>query len=314
MENNQLWRTGLLLGALYIAGITFTAFVPYLALVTMFLLPVPVMFFVYKHERKPILVYILLTSLLSIVIGSIGVIPIVAITMIAGYIIGTSLKQKWPYLTTFMAVSMSFLVSFVLSYALISVVANINVFQELITAVEQSVEDSMATFENLDEETRQGLEEQVEQIPQVIQTLIPSALALTSAVAGFLMILIAFVFGKRKGLPVPKAPSLASISLPRSIIWYYLIVLLLLLFGPVESGTYLDTALANLQFMLRVLLFVQGITFLFFLAQWKKWPKALPILISFFTVIFFPLVQIVVFFGIMDLGLQLRQRLTAQKK
>lgn len=314
MENNQLWRTGLLLGALYIAGIIFTAFVPFLALVTMFLLPVPVMFFVYKHERKPILVYILLTSLLSIVIGSIGVFPIVAITMVAGYILGTSLKQKWPYMTTFIAVSMSFLVSFVLSYALISVVTNINVFQELVSTVEQSVEDSMATFENLDEETKQSLQEQVEQIPQVIQTLIPSALALTSAVAGFLIVLIANVFGKRKKLPVQKAPSLASISLPRSIIWYYLIVLLLLLFGPVEAGTYLDTALANLQFMLRVLLFVQGVTFLFFFAQWKKWPKALPILISIFTVIFFPLVQIVVFFGIMDLGLQLRQRLTAQKK
>ncbi|WP_150272656.1 DUF2232 domain-containing protein [Paenibacillus tepidiphilus] len=109
---------------------------------------------------------------------------------------------------------------------------------------------------------------------------------------------------------VPKLKPAREWRLPRSLIWYYLIgVVITLLFGGLESG-FMSMITANLLPLLRIVFKIQAIGFLFFLVYERKWSKAVALLLS-IPVILFPGLWII---GVIDLAMPLRQLVTKSKR
>lgn len=113
------------------------------------------------------------------------------------------------------------------------------------------------------------------------------------------------------GFAVPSFPPLRDWRLPRSLIWYYLITVLLMLFGgPALMDGFIGTILLNLSPMLNFLFMIQAASFFFFLAYHKKWNPAIPVLLI-VAMLFIPPLKIA---GILDIAAPLREMITRSRR
>lgn len=109
--------------------------------------------------------------------------------------------------------------------------------------------------------------------------------------------------------PVPRMKRMKDWRLPRSLVWYYLLVLILRLMIPFEPGSTVSVILLNAMPLLTYALAIQGIGFLFFLADAKGWNRALPITAIVAAVLLAPVVPMIAWLGVMDLAFPFRERL-----
>lgn len=109
--------------------------------------------------------------------------------------------------------------------------------------------------------------------------------------------------------PVSRMRPMKDWRLPRSLIWYYLVILLLDLVIPFEAGSLPSVLLLNAMPLITYAMAVQGIGFLFFLADAKGWNRALPIAAIVAVILIAPVVQLVAWLGVVDLAFPLRDRL-----
>ena len=112
---------------------------------------------------------------------------------------------------------------------------------------------------------------------------------------------------KKYGVPARSFPPVRQWMLPKSLVFYYLIALLLDLFVPKSFDSVLTTILLNGIPVLTVAFIVQAIGFLLFLSHTKRrWATALPV-IGIVAAPFMP--SIVSLLGVMDVAFPLRQRI-----
>lgn len=113
--------------------------------------------------------------------------------------------------------------------------------------------------------------------------------------------------------PIPKLKPMKEWRLPRSLLWYFLILLIIDLFTAAQPGTTLHVVLANAVPLLTFAMALQGIGFLFYLADVKRWNRVLPISVIVGCILFMPLVQLVAWVGILDMAFPLRERLKSNE-
>jgi uncharacterized protein YybS (DUF2232 family) len=102
--------------------------------------------------------------------------------------------------------------------------------------------------------------------------------------------------------------SFRNLVLPKSLLWYYLIALgMMLLFHP-QEGTYLYSVLINARYILETFIMLQGLALLFFIFHQKSVAKGLAVLVVILTFMI-PIVRyIIMLLGITDLGFDFRKR------
>lgn len=106
--------------------------------------------------------------------------------------------------------------------------------------------------------------------------------------------------------PVPKLKPMKEWMLPKSLVWYYLIVLVLELFVRMDTGAVISVILLNSVPLLTYAFALQGIGFLFFVVDAKGWNRALPII----CIVLLPLIaQLLAWVGVLDAAFPLRKRM-----
>lgn len=108
------------------------------------------------------------------------------------------------------------------------------------------------------------------------------------------------------GFEAPALPQAKTWRLPRSLVFYYLIAIIASYVIPEDGGGYWQVVVANLLPLLQFAFIVQAIGFFFFLANAKKWPNAVAVLLSVPLFLFPPLHLI----GLLDAAYPLRQYFT----
>ncbi len=104
-------------------------------------------------------------------------------------------------------------------------------------------------------------------------------------------------------IQAPALPQAKTWRVPRSLVFYYLIAIIASLFISAEEGGYWSVVVSNLVPILRFVFTVQAVGFFFFLADAKKWPRAVPILIAIPVLMFSPFYLI----GLIDVAFPLRK-------
>jgi uncharacterized protein YybS (DUF2232 family) len=105
------------------------------------------------------------------------------------------------------------------------------------------------------------------------------------------------------GIQAPALPQAKTWRVPKSLVLYYLIAMVASFFLTEESSGYWSIVISNLVPILRFAFTIQAIGFFFFLADAKKWPKVVPVLIAIPVVLFPPLYLI----GLLDVAFPLRR-------
>nr|MDH3162150.1 YybS family protein [Bacillus licheniformis] len=180
----------------------------------------------------------------------------------------------------------------------------------LIETANQAYNETFKTFESSikqfgnDKEVAKQIELLNEQFKQA-QYLYPTAIVIFSGITAFLNHLLAKPV-LRRIIQIPSLKPFRDMRLPQSIIWIYLLTILLSL-APVEEGSVYYSVLLNASLIMGFVLVIQGFSFVFYFCHAKKLPTVLPVL---FLIIglFSPLLYLVRILGIIDIGFNLRER------
>ncbi|MDA1591702.1 MULTISPECIES: YybS family protein [unclassified Bacillus cereus group] len=309
MRNTKFITEGAALLAIYAMLLLISMYVPILGTVVTFALPLPFILLTIRYKISN--AFVIFTAALFITVIVSQPMNLVKTTMfgLIGIVLGHMYKKQKKPVGILMAGTLAYLIGIMLIY-----VASIKFFNiDLMKQMQNMFNESMAQSEKI--VTAAGMpisKEQKElfaQFNDVLQTLFPSLLVMVSVCFSWITVMISgSVLRKLKHDVIPW-PKFKDIQLPKSIVWYYVVFILLSTFIKVEPTSYLHMVFSNLYVIFALLLVLQGLTFIAFLAHSKGFTKGVPI-ISFIACMFIPMLfPLVTILGIIDLGISLRSKI-----
>ncbi|MEO4022284.1 YybS family protein [Bacillus paranthracis] len=309
MKNTKFITEGAALLAIYAMLLLISMYVPILGAVVTFALPLPFILLTIRYKLSS--AFVIFTAALFITVIVSQPMNLVKTTMfgLIGIVLGYMYKKQKKPVEILMAGTLAYLIGIMLIY-----VASIKFFNiDLMKQMQNMFNESMTQSEKI--VTAAGMpisKEQKElfaQFNDVLQTLFPSLLVMVSVCFSWITVMISSsVLRKLKHGVIPW-PKFKDIQLPKSIVWYYVIFILLSTFIKVEPTSYLHMVFSNLYVIFALLLVLQGLAFIAFLAHSKGFTKGVPI-ISFIACMFIPMLfPLVTILGIIDLGISLRSKI-----
>jgi uncharacterized protein YybS (DUF2232 family) len=112
---------------------------------------------------------------------------------------------------------------------------------------------------------------------------------------------------KKTEAPLPSLPPMHEWRMPKSMVWYFFIVLAIGLIITDKSDLYFQMVVINLLPLFVVIFVAQAIGLLYAFVQYKKWSRVIPILVMVLCLLP-PVLYLVCFLGILDIVMPLRQR------
>ncbi|MBR7554497.1 YybS family protein [Allobacillus sp. GCM10007491] len=312
MNQSNIVKDGAINGLVFLLLMLITIFFPIINFITVFLLPVPFVLMTRKYGWKAGAILFVIVGIISAFLLTYISVPLVLLVAIGGIAIGASIRAESSPYETWAAGAAGFAVGFGLLFLVTQFVFQVN----WMDAINQGIEDSFSTSEefiqtmqiNFDEETLELAREQAKSLV----SLIPTFMMIISIVMALLAQWVSYRWINRKEDTSYRFPKFRYLTFPTSLIWYYLVAIVLTWMNTDPSDT-LYLAGVNLYAMIGLLLVVQGISFIVFYVHHKKWPKFIPFAIVAGLVLFpFLLLYPLRILGIIDLGFQLRSRLSNQ--
>ena len=311
-KGKKIAEGGMLL-ALYSILLFITINIPFLGMITFFLLPIPFVLVMIKETISWSIGFLAVASVLGIIIGTILSLPTVLLTGVLGIVIGYHVKHNKSTIQMFISSVLAFLVGSLLILIATNIILDINVVDETLTMVEESMETSFDMMDMLGQNVTDDVKQQMRDSIEMIPMLIPSMLVISAMVMAYIFILASQPFIKRFSDKVVKWPLFRELRLPKSILWYYLITLVATFFVNTDDHSYVNMAILNLMFILQLFILLQGFSLVFYISYVKGWVKFVPILITIVSLLNPIFLTIVRILGIIDLGFPFREAITKSK-
>ncbi|MBD8005601.1 YybS family protein [Bacillus norwichensis] len=309
MKNTRMLTEGALMLAIFTVLLLFSAYVPMAMLATQFFLILPFLFYSSKYPLKNSLVLLIGAMFMSMLAGTVLAIPFTILYGTTGIMMGYCIRTGKTKMVTYMASNLVFLGNVVLFYVLAAQLFGMNFFDKMIQIFLRSSDQYADMMRALGQTPDPNLQKQVQDMIGLMKTLAPSLLVSSAFLYVILFIVINFPIIKRFGIDVPKFPPFRTVKFPKSILWYYLITLMVSLFIKPAEGTFLHMTVVNAAYILQILMMIQGLAFIYYYSHVKKWSKAIPVTATVMTFLLPTFFSIIRLLGIIDLGFDLRQRL-----
>ncbi|WP_347940957.1 YybS family protein [Peribacillus simplex] len=314
MNSGRRIAEGGALLALYCILLFITIQIPLLGIFTTFFLPIPFILVTIKQKLSWSLGYLFVASLLSILIGTILSVPLTLLMGATGIAIGYFLKKDKPMAPMFISAVLVFLGGILLIYAASVLITDVNYIEESMNMAEGSLENTIGIMDSFGQAPTEQVKKRLYESLDMMNTLMPSLFVLMSVIMVLLIFFAAHPIVKRFSDKALKWPHFRDLRLPKSLLWYYLITMLLALFVNTDKNSFVYMAITNLFFILQFFILIQGYSLIFYIAHVKSWVKAIPVLIVVFSLLLpIPIITTAVrFLGIIDLGFPFRE--TIKKK
>ncbi len=243
------------------------------------------------------------------IVGSLAAINVPILFGSVGIVLGHLYRKKSGMFAVLLGATLTYLVNFVLIYVMSIILLDIN----LATQLKESLEESIRLTEEVGGMLGGDVEKTVEQLREllsIVPYILPALIVILSVFFAFITMVVSNLFLKRFKIEIPDWKPFRYWSFPKSIIWYYLAVILLFFTDP-EQGSALYIITMNLYLVLEIVLVIQGLAFIYFYFWKKNKGKTIPVLITislFIIPVGFYVIRIL---GIIDLGFDLRNRIKA---
>lgn len=300
-QTKQLTLSAMII-ALFSILLAVSFYVPVLNLITILFLAVPIAWYSAKFSRSASIYVVVLCLGISYFIGGFIAIPFALFHILLGFVIGDTIRLKRSKLYMLMAAAIVLVISVVVEYVILVLLFNFNAVKEMM-AYTQDQYDQMGAFLERYNTLPKNYDQTIVDALFMFETVMPTLLIIGIFSFVFVIINIHLPVLRKLGLAVPKFPSIRHMRLPRTILWYYMIVMIVTLFIDLTKGTYAFMVFANATMMLRALLTLQGISLIHFYMHEKGWPKWVAIVATFLA---FPLQSLTVLLGVFDLGFNIR--------
>jgi uncharacterized protein YybS (DUF2232 family) len=300
---------GAILLATFIVLLLITIYMPLIGAFLNLALPIPFILFAAKNDWKGTIVFVIASLLISFITGAILTFPLVISYALTGAAMGYLIQKNKSRTTILMVCSLIFLINIVALYAVTVAFFHFNYIDVLLKTMRDSLSQSSNLMKSLGQQ-QQGQQtiKKFQQAMAVFKRIVPSLFVLMSLSYVFVIQLVSLPVLKRFGINVGNWKPFREISLPKSLIWYYLIVMAAGMVVHPQAGSYWSDALLNLTYILQMLMLFQGLTFIYFYFYQRNAAKSIPVIV---TVVMFLIPQLlfaVGILGIIDLGFGLRKR------
>lgn len=308
-EANKITE-GALLTAIYIVLLLIMIFVPFIFIIGLVVLPIPFIIYAQRYDYRPALVMFFVASAMTMLFATFVSLPITLLAGIGGIVIGTAIHRgRKPY-EVWARGTIGFIVATVIIILFLQFALDINIYQQTEQLVEESLEmtqSMMQTF-NFDVEQMEEfslVEEQMRTFPD----LLPAAIAIFGIMLALGSIWFSFKVVNRVENKQLAFPPFKEFTLPKGIVWIYIIALFATIFMTDTEATIYIAAL-NASMLIIALFIIQGFSFIFFYAGVKKWHRAIPIVIIVVSFLI-PFISMIIirFIGIIDLLFDLKEKL-----
>lgn len=305
MPNNKTkgLAQGAMMIALFVVFIAVALYVPLVSIVATLFAPLPLAWYSANFDRNQSILVAILACILTFFIGGLLILPFSLIFASIGVVIGINIKLKKSKIFILMSTGLTVLLTFAIDYLITLKLFEIDFINESMQMFRTSYEQSLKLAQNV---TGQSplTGENLELLFDTLEITLPAAITLSAFALAFIIISINLPVLKRLGITVPKFNAIKDLKMPKSILWYYLIVLSINLFVQPEIGSTLNVICLNLSMILWVLLTIQGLSFiLYFLDKKIKLTNPIKVLVILLTI---PLYNLVILVGIVDLGFNIR--------
>ncbi|MBM7653810.1 YybS family protein [Neobacillus cucumis] len=309
MKNVRSLTEGAILLAAFAVFLLITIYIPPLSVISVFFLPLPFIMYSAKYSLKNIAVFFIAAIIISFITSSLQGLGLMALFGAAGAVMGYMTQKTKSRSAILMGGTLIFIAGLVISYVVLVTFMNINFIQEFKTMMDQSMQQSQDMLKVIgNKEQMKLLQEQNANLIKNIQELAPAYLITVAVVYALITQWICFPIVKRFGIGVPSWGKFRNLSLPKSLLWFYLAALGgYLLFRP-EEGTYLYLVIVNARFILELLLLLQGLACLLYILHQRSIGKGVAVFVVILSFIL-PIVHYIIsVLGIADLGFDFRKR------
>nr|WP_249316560.1 YybS family protein [Bacillus sp. FJAT-50079] len=301
---------GAMMLAIFTVLLWISIYVPVIMIIVQLILILPFLLYSSKYPLKSAILLLIGSIMISFLVGPwIATVPFTVLFGTTGMMAGYGVRTGKSKIIIYISSSIVFLFNLVLGFAIASKFFQIHFLDELTQMLRSSTSQYIEALEKLGQAPPANLQEQMNEMISMIGSMAPSLLIGTAFFTVWLILVINLPIVKRLGVDVPKFEPFRKLRFPKSVLWYYLIALILTLVMNPEEGTYLYMVLINGAFILQTLLVIQGLSFIFFFAYEKKWPMIVPIIAVVLTFIMPIFLSIVRMLGIIEIGFDLRQRM-----
>lgn len=309
MKNVRKLTEGAILLAAFTVLLLITIYIPIIGSFLNMLLPLPFMLFSAKNSVKNIAAFFLAAIILSFIAGSFLGLGFMLLYGVIGVVIGFMLQKNKSRTTILISSSLIFMAGLVIYYVVSVAFLQVNIIHELKVALNEGVINSQDMLKSMGKEDQiELLNKQNANLIKMIETLVPYFLIMFSIMATFIIQWVNFPILKRFGVKVEPWGSFRNLSLPRSLLWYYLIAIgVNILFHP-EEGTYLYSVVINARYIVEMFLLIQGFAFIFYIFHQKSISKGYTFLLVILAFMISIIHYIILLLGIMDLGFDYRKR------
>ncbi|MGG3469152.1 DUF2232 domain-containing protein [Neobacillus pocheonensis] len=285
MRNVRKLTEGAILLAAFTVLLILTIYVPFLNSILIFVLPLPFLMFSAKSTMKNIAAFFLAALFISYIAGSFMGLGLMLLFGATGVVIGYSLQVNKSRTAILISSTLTFMAGLVVFYVILNAFLKIDIMDKFNVAFKMSSKDR-----------------------KMLDTLVPYFLVMCSIIYTYIIQWVCLPIAKKFGVKVQPWESFRNLSLPRSLLWYYLISIGLNLVMHPKEGTYVYTALINLRYILEMFLFFQGLAFLVYILQQRSVAKGLVVLAAILTFMIPTFHYIIMLLGITDIGFDFRKR------
>lgn len=153
-------------------------------------------------------------------------------------------------------------------------------------------------------------QEHTDALSERTMRMVPFALIISS----FLMTVVTHALARpilnSMGFSVPALKRAREWMLPRSLIWYYLIIWVMSVANKDSGTNFIDMIVMNAMPLLQICFMIQALGFFFYLTHQKKWHPIVPFLTAIPIILFPPMIIL----GILDLAFPLRQSISKKNR
>lgn len=307
MQTNQSRKLahGAMMVALFTILMAIVFFVPLANIIAMLFAPLPIIWYSATYDRKSSLLVAALAIFVPFFIGGLFILPVTFIFATAGVVIGDAIYNKKSKIYMFISTSIAVLISFSIQYLVSVRFLEIDFIEESLKMMRTSYTESLKMAEKISGQP--ATKEIVDNMNTMIKTIemtIPASITLAVLLLSLLLITVNLPLLKRFKIDVPKFSKFSEMRLPRAVLWYYLIILVINLFVRPGTESTLAIIMLNVSLILWVLLTLQGIAFIHYALDAYKQPKFLKVLSTFVAI---PFYSFVILIGIIDLGFNVRE-------
>ncbi|PRS71498.1 DUF2232 domain-containing protein [Bacillus sp. NMTD17] len=299
---------GAIMISIFSVMMLFYLYVPLLSIIFFLAAPIPIILYTIRHGLKKGIAAGAIGIVISFLIGSLAGLMSAPILIAAGLGMGVFYSRRQPgnaIITGALIYLFSFLISFIVSVQLFQVdimgIAKESI-EQMIPMLESVLKQSGASEQNIAKQLKQFREMQDAALSSLPVALLIGVTLLAFVNHWFVQPLI-----KRFVKDMPVLKKFKDMRLPKSMVWYYLLTLLLMLIQT-EKGSFLWLVQTSAFQILFILVLIQGFSFIFYYCHEKSISKAVPIFAIVLGVLYPPVGVIVRIIGIADIGFDLREK------